>query len=89
MIPDDYYQPCLKAPTKLIVYPIQSILSGVHALTSSPLLDEDLSQIITIISSSIVAVCNNNLPPASAQQGSDILREHANQLSEVQAMWRW
>jgi protein SPA2 len=38
---------------------------------------------------SIVAVCNDNLPPASAQQGKEILRElsnHANMLSEVHAM---
>ena len=39
--------------------------------------------------SSIVAVCNDNLPPASVQQGNEILRElsdHANKLSEVQAL---
>jgi len=39
--------------------------------------------------SSIVAVCNNNMPAASVQEGNGILRElseHANKLSEVQAL---
>ena len=55
-------------------------LSGVRALTSSLSLNENLTQIITT-ASSIVAGCNN-LPPASAHQGNEILRE----LSEVQAV---
>ncbi|ETW82405.1 hypothetical protein HETIRDRAFT_108707 [Heterobasidion irregulare TC 32-1] len=49
---------------------------------------QTVSSIIKIVSS-IVAVCHNNLPPASVQQGNDILRElsnHMNKLSEVQAM---
>lgn len=49
------------------------------------MLNENLTQIITIVSS-IVAVCKDNLPPASAQQGNEILRElddHANKLSEA------
>ena len=82
------FQPYLEAQTESIVYAIQSVLSGVRAPTPSPTLNENLTQIITIVSS-IVAVCNDNLPPASAQQGNDILRElseHANKLSEVQAM---
>ena len=55
--------------------------------TPSPTLNENLTQIITIVSS-IVAVCKDNLPPGSKQQGEGILRElgeHANKLSEVQA----
>jgi hypothetical protein len=82
------FQPYLEAQTESIVYAIQSVLSGVRAPTPSPTLNENLTQIITIVSS-IVAVCNDNLPPASAQQGNEILRElseHANKLSEVQAM---
>ncbi|KAJ3490007.1 hypothetical protein NLJ89_g11476 [Agrocybe chaxingu] len=74
--------------TKPGVYAIQSVLSGVRSPTPSPTLNENLTQIITIVSS-IVAVCNDNLPPASAQQGNEILRElseHANKLSEVQAL---
>lgn len=64
------------------------MLSGVRSPTPSPTLNENLTQIITIVSS-IVAVCNDNLPPATAVQGNEILRElsdHANKLSEVQAM---
>ena len=56
--------------------------------TPSATLNENLTQIITIVSS-IVAVCKDNLPPASARQGKEILREldeHANKLSEVQAL---
>lgn len=63
------------------------MLSGVRSPTPSPNLNENLTQIITIVSS-IVAVCNDNLPPATAVQGNEILRElseHANKLSEVQA----
>ncbi|KAJ7782854.1 hypothetical protein B0H16DRAFT_1494629 [Mycena metata] len=81
-------RPYLEAQTESIVYAIQSVLSGVRSPTPSPTLNENLTQIITIVSS-IVAVCNDNLPPATAQQGNDILRElseHANRLSEVQAM---
>lgn len=81
-------KPYLEAQTESIVYAIQSVLSGVRSPTPSPTLNENLTQIITIVSS-IVAVCHDNLPPASAQQGNDILRElsdHANKLSEVQAM---
>ncbi|KAJ7668486.1 hypothetical protein DFH06DRAFT_200869 [Mycena polygramma] len=81
-------KPYLEAQTESIVYAIQSVLSGVRSPTPSPTLNENLTQIITIVSS-IVAVCNDNLPPATAQQGKDILRElseHANRLSEVQAL---
>jgi hypothetical protein len=70
------------------VYAIQSVLSGVRSATPSPTLNENLTQIITIVSS-IVAVCKDNLPPGSATQGADVLRElgeHANRLSELQAL---
>jgi hypothetical protein len=82
------FQPYLEAQTESIVYAIQSVLSGVRSPTPSPTLNENITQIITIVSS-IVAVCNDNVPPASAQQGNEILRElceHANKLSEVQAL---
>jgi protein SPA2 len=59
------FQLYLQAQTESIVYAIQSVLSGVRAPTPSPTLNENLTQIITIVSS-IVAVCNDNLPPASA-----------------------
>ncbi|OBZ69633.1 hypothetical protein A0H81_10591 [Grifola frondosa] len=80
-------KPYLEAQTESIVYAIQSVLSGVRSPTPSPTLNENLTQIITIVSS-IVAVCKDSLPPGSAQQGEEILRElgeHANKLSEVQA----
>lgn len=81
-------KPYLEAQTESIVYAIQSVLSGVRSPTPSPTLNENITQIITIVSS-IVAVCNDNLPAASAAQGKEILRElgeHANKLSEVQAL---
>ena len=83
-----FFQPYLEAQTESIVYAIQSVLSGVRSPTPSPKLNENLTEIITIVSS-IVAVCRDNLPPASAHQGNEILRElseHANKLSEVQAL---
>jgi Zn-dependent oligopeptidase len=79
----------LEAQTETIVYAIQSVLSGVRSPTPSlTTLNENLTQIITIVSS-IVAVCHDNIPAGSAQQGNEILRElseHANKLSEVQAL---
>ncbi|KAG5341528.1 hypothetical protein C0989_009889 [Termitomyces sp. Mn162] len=74
--------------TESIVYAIQSVLSAVRSPTPSSSLTEHLTQIITIVSS-IVAVCNDNIPAAFSHQGNDILRElsdHANKLSEVQAL---
>ncbi|KAI0338375.1 hypothetical protein BDW22DRAFT_709598 [Trametopsis cervina] len=81
-------KPYLEAQTDAIVYAIQTVLSAVRSPTPSPTLNENLTQIITIVSS-IVAVCKDNLPPASATQGEDVLMElseHANKLSEVQAL---
>ncbi|KAF8629906.1 hypothetical protein AX15_003258 [Amanita polypyramis BW_CC] len=78
----------LDVQTGAIVVAIQGVLTGVRSATPSPSLNENLTQIITIVSS-IVAVCKDNLPPNSVQQGNDILRdlsEHANRLSEVQAL---
>ncbi|KAF8995499.1 hypothetical protein BDQ17DRAFT_1545214 [Cyathus striatus] len=71
-------KPYLEAQTEAIVYAIQNVLSGVRNPTPPPTLMENLTQIITIVSS-IVAVCNDNLPPASSQQGSEILRELSEQ----------
>ncbi|KAF9070817.1 hypothetical protein BDP27DRAFT_1323049 [Rhodocollybia butyracea] len=81
-------KPYLEAQTESIVYAIQSVLSGVRSPTPSPTLNENVTQIITIVSS-IVAVCKDNFPPTSAAQGNEILRElsdHANKLSEMQAL---
>jgi len=81
-------KPYLEAQTESIVYAIQAVLSGVRSPTPPATLNENLTQIITIVSS-IVAVCKDNLPAASSRQGNEILRElddHANKLSEVQAL---
>ncbi|KAL5504573.1 SPA2 [Sanghuangporus vaninii] len=81
-------KPYLEAQSESIVYAIQSVLSGVRSPTPTPALNENLTQIITIVSS-IVAVCKDSLPPSSGQAGGEILRElseHANRLSEVQSM---
>jgi hypothetical protein len=68
VIIDSYcYQPYLEAQTESIVYAIQSVLFGVRAPTPSPSLNENLTQIITIVSS-FVAVCNDNLPLCPAGQ---------------------
>lgn len=51
-------------------------------------LDENLTQIITIVSS-IVAVCKDSFPSGSAQRGSEILRElsdNRHKLSEMQSL---
>ncbi|KAF5351618.1 hypothetical protein D9756_007499 [Leucocoprinus leucothites] len=82
-------RPYLDAQTESIVYAIQSVLSGVRNPTpSTSVLHENITQIITIVSS-IVAVCKDNIPAASAQQGQELLSElseHANRLSEVQEL---
>lgn len=80
-------KPYLEAQTEAIVYDIQAVLAGVRAPVPPSQLNENVTQIITIVSS-IVAVCNGNFPPASAAEGMEIvgqLSEHANKLSEVQA----
>ena len=85
-----FFQPYLEAQTEPIVYAIQSVLSGVRSQMPSPKLNENLTEIITIVSS-IVAVCKDSLPPASAHQGNEILRElseHANKLSLYQKLLR-
>ena len=77
----------MEAQTESIVYAIQSVLSAVRSPTPSPSLNENLTQIITIVSS-IVAVCKDNLPPLSAARGGEILQElteQANRLSEAQS----
>jgi len=81
-------RPYLEAQTESIIYAIQRVLSGVRSPTPSPTLNENLTQIITIVSS-IVAVCHDNLPASQARHGGDILRElseHADKLSEMQTL---
>lgn len=50
-------------------------------------LEENLTQIITIVSS-IVAVCKDSFPPNQTQRGGEILRDlsdNCNKLSEMQS----
>lgn len=66
---------------------IQNVVNGIRSPTPPPTLSENITQIITIVAS-IVAVCKDNLPPNSAQQGKEYLRqlsEQATKLSELQA----
>ncbi|KAJ6568262.1 hypothetical protein DFH09DRAFT_432902 [Mycena vulgaris] len=81
-------RPYLEAQTESMGYAIQSVLSGVRQSPPSPVLTDNRTMIIMIISS-IVAVCSDNLPPTVVEQGNGILRElteHANKLNEVQVL---
>ena len=67
---------------------IQTVLSSVRSPTPSAHLGDNVTQIITIVSS-IVAVCTDNLPPTYVKQGTELLQElseHATKLSDVQAL---
>jgi protein SPA2 len=69
------------------VFAIQAVLSGVRGSTTPANLSENVTQIITIVTS-IVAICKDNFPPASAVRGGEILQElseHADHLSEAQS----
>jgi len=69
------------------VVAIQNVVNGLRSPTPPPTLDEHITQIITIVAS-IVAVCKDNLPPNSVQQGREHLKQlsdNANRLSELQA----
>lgn len=82
------FQPYLEAQTESMIYAVSSVLFGLRSNTPSVTLNENLTQIITIVAS-IVAVCYGNLPASLAQQGEDILRElseHANILGELQVL---
>jgi len=70
-IADNYYQTYFEAQTESIIYAIQCVLSGIHAATPSPSLNENLTQIITIVSS-IVAICTTYLhnPPLPSRATS-------------------
>ncbi|EJT96676.1 hypothetical protein DACRYDRAFT_102761 [Dacryopinax primogenitus] len=81
-------KPYLEAQSESIVHHIQTVLSGIRSGAKASELNEGLTQIITIVSS-IVAVCKDSLPTASARQGQELLRElseHCNTLSEAQVI---
>lgn len=80
-------QPYLDAQSESLVYNIQNLLSAVRRNAPLADLDENLTQITTIVSS-IVAVCKESFPPGQGQRGSDILREmsdNCEKLSEMQS----
>jgi hypothetical protein len=66
---------------------IQGILSGVRNTTPTPELSENVTQVITIVSS-VVAVSRGALPRSAEDRGNTILNtlsDHCDRLSEVQA----
>lgn len=80
-------QPYLDAQAQSIVLPIRTLLSAIRAGAGAPELNENLTQIITIVSS-IVAVCKDSLPAASARIGEDVIQQlsdNCNKLSELQS----
>ena len=79
-------QPYLKAQSDAIGGAIQNVVSGIWSPTPPAALDENITQVITIVTS-IVAVCKDNFPPDSAQQGREYLEQlsdNANKLSKLQ-----
>lgn len=66
---------------------IQNVVNGIRSPTPPPTLGENIARIVAIVAS-IVAVCKDNLPPSSVQQGREYLKQlsdNANKLSELQA----
>ncbi|KAF9017999.1 hypothetical protein BDZ89DRAFT_1165453 [Hymenopellis radicata] len=81
-------KPYIDTQTSTVIDCIQIVLSGVRSPTPSPNLTDNVTQIITIVSS-IVAVCKDNLPPAHVKQGTELLQElseQATKLSDVQSL---
>jgi hypothetical protein len=80
------WQPYLEAQTEAVVFAIQTVLSGVRsASTPSSALSENVTRIITIVSS-IVAVCKDSFPAGSGARGEQLLTDlsdQANRLSEA------
>ncbi|KAG8814872.1 component of the polarisome [Serendipita sp. 401] len=80
-------KPYLESQSELLVQAIQGVLTAVRNPTPSPELNENVTQIITIVSS-IVAISRDSLPQSSYDRGLVVLNtlsEHCNKLSEVQA----
>jgi hypothetical protein len=76
----------LEAQTEAVVFAIQTVLSGVrNAATPTSALSENITRIITIVSS-IVAVCKDSFPTGAGARGEQLLAElseQANRLSEA------
>ncbi|GAA5859755.1 hypothetical protein JCM1840_006439 [Sporobolomyces johnsonii] len=73
--------------TEAIVHSIQSLLSAIRSGAQGSQLTENLTQIITIVSS-IVAISKEALPDHSRHEGDAILQDltdHCDKLSEMQS----
>ncbi|KAG8829878.1 component of the polarisome [Serendipita sp. 399] len=80
-------KPYLEGQSEQLVQAIQGVLTAVRNPTPSPELNENVTQIITIVSS-IVAISRDSLPQSSYDRGLVVLNnlsEHCNKLSEVQS----
>ena len=80
-------QPYLDAQSDAIIVAIQNVITGIRSTPPPPTLGENITQIITIVKS-IVAVCKDNLPPNSVQQGREYLQQlvdNSGKLNEIQA----
>ncbi|BGP21626.1 cell polarity protein [Rhodotorula toruloides] len=74
--------------TEAIVHSIQSLLSAIRSGAQSSELNENLTQIITIVSS-IVAISQEALPGHARDEGDAILQDlttHCDKLSEMQSL---
>ena len=70
-----------------MVTAIQGVLNAVRSPNPTIELNENVTQVITIVSS-IVAVCRDSLPMSSQERGEAILAtlsDHCDRLSEVQS----
>ncbi|KAG8687480.1 component of the polarisome [Ceratobasidium sp. 394] len=79
-------KPYLEAQSESIAFSIQALLSAIRTGAQGPEINENLTQIITIVSS-IVAVSKDSLPRGGVKQGLEIigqLSEQCDRLSELQ-----
>jgi exosome complex RNA-binding protein Rrp42 (RNase PH superfamily) len=79
-------QAYIENQTEAIVHSIQSLLSAIRSGAQGEQLNENLTQIITIVSS-IVAISRNALVPPAQEEGEQILSDltdNCDKLSELQ-----
>lgn len=80
--------PCqsyLENQTEAIVHSIQALLSAIRSGAQGEQLNENLTQIITIVSS-IVAISKDALPDSSRAAGEEILRDLADNCDKLSGM---
>ncbi|KIM23027.1 hypothetical protein M408DRAFT_11773 [Serendipita vermifera MAFF 305830] len=80
-------KPYLDAQSEQLVTAIQGVLTAVRNPSPTMELNENVTQVITIVSS-IVAVCRDSLPSSGKERGENILAiltDHCDRLSEVQS----